>query len=286
MRWPHYDHIFFDCDSTLTAVEGIDALADAGGKGWRIGVLTQASMDGQLDLEQIYDKRLRAIRPTRRQIERIRQIYKQHVVEDAAQVVRALQEWGHQVYIISGGLAEPVIQFGLFLGVPRENIRAVQVEYNALSGDWWQHEDLRGREESYLAYEHGDLTVSDGKARIVRDLLGEKRGRSLLVGDGVSDLLAGTAVDLFVGYGGVVSRPRVQEKAPAFIHTPSLAPLLALAAGPGPFRQTSQSPYQPLLDKVVQLISTGAITIQDERLRSKFNEAFSFACPPVHSRPH
>jgi len=286
MRWPHYDHVFFDCDSTLTAVEGIDVLADASGKGWRIGVLTQAAMEGQLDLEEIYDKRLRALRPTRRQIEQIRQVYKQHIVEDAAQVIQALQDWGHQVYIISGGLAEPVIQFGLFLGIPRGNIRAVEVAYNALSGDWWQHEELRGRDESYLTYDHGDLTVSDGKARIVRELLQGKRGRSLLVGDGMSDLSAGTAVDLFVGYGGVVSRSSVLAKAPAFIHTPSLAPLLTLAAGPGPFRQPDQSPYQPLLDKAIQLVSQGAITIQDEQLSAKFSEAFAFARPSVYSRPH
>ena len=31
MRWPTYQHIFFDCDSTLTTVEGIDALADTAG---------------------------------------------------------------------------------------------------------------------------------------------------------------------------------------------------------------------------------------------------------------
>ena len=286
MRWPHYDHVFFDCDSTLTAVEGIDVLADASGKGWRIGVLTQAAMEGQLDLEEIYDKRLRALRPTRRQIEQIRQVYKQHVVEDAVQVIQALQDWGHQVYIISGGLAEPVIQFGLFLGIPRENIRAVEVAYNALSGEWWQHEELRGRDESYLTYDHGDLTVSDGKARIVRELLQGKRGRSLLVGDGMSDLLASTAVDLFVGYGGVVSRTTVLGKAPAFVHTPSLAPLLTLAAGPGPFRQTHYSPYQLLLEKSLQLIAQGAITIQDEQLSAKFSEAFAFARPSVYSRPH
>ncbi|MCC6606951.1 MAG: phosphoserine phosphatase, partial [Anaerolineae bacterium] len=32
MRWPPYKHVFFDCDSTLTTVEGIDVLAETAGK--------------------------------------------------------------------------------------------------------------------------------------------------------------------------------------------------------------------------------------------------------------
>ena len=59
MRWPHYEHVFFDCDSTLTAVEGIDVLAESAGKGQRVAVLTQAAMDGHVDLEDVYEKRLR-----------------------------------------------------------------------------------------------------------------------------------------------------------------------------------------------------------------------------------
>ncbi|MCI0393722.1 MAG: hypothetical protein L0322_02130, partial [Chloroflexi bacterium] len=122
MRWPPFEHIFFDCDSTLTAVEGIDALAQAAGKGWRVSVLTEAAMNGDLDLEEIYAKRLRAVNPTRGQIQTIRQVYKARAVSDAAEVIAALQALGLKVYIISGGLAEPVVEFGLYLGVPRENI--------------------------------------------------------------------------------------------------------------------------------------------------------------------
>ena len=89
MRWPHYEHVFFDCDSTLTAVEGIDVLAESVGKGRRVEILTQAAMDGQLDLSEVYDKRLRAVRPTQQQVFDIRRSYKRHIVEDAARVITA-----------------------------------------------------------------------------------------------------------------------------------------------------------------------------------------------------
>jgi phosphoserine phosphatase len=285
MRWPHYEHVIFDCDSTLTAVEGIDILAESTGKGWRVGILTRAAMDGHVDLETVYDKRLRALKPTRAQIRAVHQVYKQHVVEDAAAVVALLQQLGHKVYIISGGLAEPVTEFGLFLGVPRRHIRAVVIDYNELAGDWY-FAGRRGDEERYLAYQEGALTLSQGKAEIVAELLAGQSGRSLLVGDGNSDLLAAPAVDLFVGYGGVVKRPRVLAQAPAFLHSSSLAPLLLLAAGPRALRHPgTDSRHRSLIDKGFSLTETGAITFQDERLKTKFQRAFDIARQAIYTRP-
>lgn len=274
MRWPPYQHIFFDCDSTLTAVEGIDVLAQSSGKGWRVEVLTRAAMEGQLALEDVYDRRLSAVKPTRKQIASVRQVYKRNIVQDAAAVVSALQALGHAVYIISGGLAEPVVEFGLFLGVPRENIRAVGVRYNELSGRWWQNDQLSASEKRYLDHDDGALTVSDGKARIMRDLLGNQRGRTLMVGDGLSDLFAGKGADLFVGFGGVVRRAPVESSADCFVSSPSLAPLIAVAAGPAALLELREKGYGELATRTDQLINTGAVTFNNERLNKKFYEAY------------
>ncbi len=279
MRWPPYDHIFFDCDSTLTTIEGIDILAESAGKQWRVEVLTRAAMDGELDLSEVYERRLRAVKPTQNQIRDIRRAYKKNPVEDARAVIGALQELGLQVYIVSGGLLEPVREFGLFLGVPKEHIRAVGVTYDELSGHWWIGDDQR-----YLDYEEGALTVSDGKAEIVRQLLAGKMGRSLLVGDGISDLLASGAVDRFVGFGGVVSRDKVREEAPLFIQSQSLAPLLAAAAGPASLRRLLDTPYEALGDKAWDLIHHGAICFNDKRLERKFNEAVNTARHAYYAR--
>lgn len=281
MRWPHYEHIFFDCDSTLTTVEGIDILAEAVGKKEEIEALTNAAMDGQLDLEEVYGKRLQAIHPTRAQIQDIRRIYKKNMVEDAKQVIATLQEMGHQCYIISGGLAEPVEEFGVYLGVPREKIRAVGVDYNALSGDWWLSQN-RYAKDGYLNYVEGALTISDGKAEIVRELLGGQNGRSLLIGDGNSDLKAGTAVNLFVGYGGVIAREKVQREAAVFIDTPSLTPLLLLATGPATINQLKNPAHYPLFKKAFSLVEKGAIQFNNERLNTKFQKAYQ----AVHTGAH
>jgi len=269
MRWPHYEHVFFDCDSTLTTVEGIDILADSAGKRWRVEVLTQAAMDGDRDLEDIFAKRLRAVKPTHRQIRDIRRAYKQNIVEDARETVSVLLEFGHQVYIISGGLFEPVREFGIYLGIPAENIRAVGVTYNKLSGQWWI-----GGDEQMMTYDESALTISDGKAEIVQEFLAGKRGRSLLVGDGYSDLLAGRAVNLFAGFGGVVQRGRVRQEAPLFVTSPSIAPVLTIAAGPAAVATLETPPYQALGQKSLQLIKSGAIIFNDQQLQEKFNKAF------------
>lgn len=278
MRWPPYEHVFFDCDSTLTTIEGIDILAESAGKKWRVEVLTQAAMEGDLDLAEVYERRLRAVNPRQSQIRAIHRAYKRNPVEDAQAVIAALKELGQEVYIISGGLLEPVREFGLFLGVPKENIRAVGVTYNELSGQWWV-----GGDQRYLDFEDGALTISDGKADIVEELLAGKTGRSLLIGDGVSDLRASRAVDLFAGFGGVVSRQKVREEAPLFIHSPSLAPLLVVAAGPAVLRRLEDTPFESLSLKAWDLIQSGAITFNDERLNKKFSEAVE-AHKTLHSR--
>jgi len=275
MRWPPFKHVFFDCDSTLTSVEGIDVLASSAGKGWRVSVLTRAAMDGELPLEEIYGKRLNAVRPTRGQIISLVQQYKRHVVPDADQVISALQFLGHKVYIISGGLEEPVAEFGLSLSVPRENIRAVEIQYDRLSGEWWRtDQEPLNPEERYLDFEHDPLTLSPGKAQLIQEMIGDEGGRSLLVGDGASDLFAQQAVDLFVGFGGVVRRPQVEAEAPIYINSKSLAPLLIIAAGPAGLRRLKGTPYAGLEEKIVRFIDEDAISFGDQQLERKFERAY------------
>jgi phosphoserine phosphatase len=274
-RWTSFDLIFFDCDSTLSAIEGIDELARLKGKEWRVGLLTEKAMNGDLDLREVYGKRLQAIRPTRGQLKAIEERYWQTLVPDTAEVLAALRFLGKQVFIISGGLAEPVRGFGKRLGVPPENIRAVELEYNELSGDWWRYYEPQSRaRQTYLDYNEGPLTVSSGKPSIVQELAGDRHGRRLMVGDGASDLATRSVVDLFVGFGGVVAREKVKQGADIFVSVNSLAPILPLAVGPGGYARLIGSPHQAIFNKGIQLAQAG-MTIQTDDLRSAFTKAFS-----------
>ncbi|MFQ3567291.1 MAG: HAD-IB family phosphatase [Aggregatilineales bacterium] len=276
-RWPSFDLIFFDCDSTLSSIEGIDELARFKGKELRVGVLTQKAMDGDLDLAEVYGKRLRAIRPTRGQLKAIEEQYWEHLVPDAEAVIAALRFLHKQIFIISGGLAEPVRGFGKRLGIPPENIRAVELEYNELSGEWWRYYEPSARaRQAYLDYDEGPLTVSSGKVAIVRELAGDRPGRRLMIGDGASDLATRPVVDLFVGYGGVVARPKVKAEADAFIEGKSLAPVLPIAAGPKGYARVIGTPHQAVFEKGLALAlgPEPTLTLQTDELHRAFGNAF------------
>jgi len=231
-RWPRYDLIFFDCDSTLSSIEGIDELARLKGKAGRVGLLTNKAMDGELDLAEVYGKRLRAIKPTRAQLKAVEERYWETMVDDAQAVIAALRALEAHVFIISGGLIDAVKGFGRRLGVEAEHIRAVELEYNELSGRWWDYSEPQAQQSKmYLDYNEGPLTVSSGKSAIIRELAGARPGRRMMIGDGSSDLAAASEVDLFVGFGGVVARERVEAGAEVYLRSASLAPILPLAAG-------------------------------------------------------
>lgn len=273
-RWTGFDLIFFDCDSTLSAIEGIDELARFKGKEWRVSVLTQKAMDGELDLSEVYGKRLQAIRPTRGQLKEIEEHYWEQLVPDAMAVLDALRFLNKQIFIISGGLAEPVRGLGRRLGVPPENIRAVELEYNELSGDWWRYYEPGTRAgQTYLDYNEGPLTVSSGKPAIVQELSKGKHGRRMMVGDGASDLATQGLVDLFVGYGGVVSRQKVRDESDVFVSSKSLAPILPLAAGTSGYTRVIGTQHQAVFDLGLALASE-YIAIKSEEMAQTFAEAF------------
>ena len=275
-RWMSFDLIFFDCDSTLSAIEGVDELARLKGKEGRVGLLTQKAMDGDLDLADVYGKRLKAIRPTRGQLAAIEQMYWDTMVPDAQEVVAALHFLGKQVFIISGGLATPVRGFGARLGVPATNIRAVELEFNELSGDWWKYYDAAAQTaESYLAYESSPLTISAGKPDIVRELAGERWGRRLFIGDGMSDLRTRDAVDLFVGFGGVARREKVESGSDVFIYAQSLAPVLPMAVGEPGVEALRGTPYEQLLERGLAMChATEDVGFRNAALRAAFDTTF------------
>lgn len=273
-RWTSFDLIFFDCDSTLSTIEGIDELAKLKGKELRVGLLTQKAMDGDLDLEAVYGKRLQAIRPTRGQLKAIEELYWETIVPDVQAVLDALRYLNKEIFIISGGLAEPVRGFGKRLGVPADHIRAVELEYNELAGDWWRYYEPRTRYgQTYLDYDEGPLTVTSGKPDIIRELAGSKPGRRLMIGDGSSDLATRQVVDLFVGFGGVVAREKVKRDSDLFIHSESIAPLLPVAAGPAGYTKVIGTPHQVIFDKGISLASHN-LTIQPDEMRQAFEKAF------------
>lgn len=268
VRWRSYSVTLFDCDSTLSAVEGIDELPAKPEAQEAVAALTDAAMDGQIPLEEVYGRRLSMLNPTQAEIRSVKSKYKASAVKDAKAVISALADLETETWIISGGLLEPVAEFATWLGIHPDRVRAVGTEFDPLDGDWWC-----GRGDSrYATHDKGHLTTTSGKADVIRSSV-NKPGRRMLVGDGVSDLAASPAVDLFVAYAGVVSRPTVVDAAPVVVNSESLAPVLALSAGPERVRHLVGGPHDAVARACLDQIDDGALSFNDKELAKRFDAA-------------
>ena len=196
-----YRFAFFDVDSTLVTIEGIDVLA---GGDPEIARLTGAAMNGEIPLDQVYATRLERIRPGREQVEQLAATYVCSLVGGAKETIAALQNGGVVVHLVTAGIQQAVLPLADELKIPRRNVHAVALTFDAIGG----YEDFDRR---------SFLTRPGGKELVVRDIRARSHGKAAFVGDGASDLEARPAVDLFIGFGGVVVRPRVKENADVYI---------------------------------------------------------------------
>jgi len=211
-----YDIVVFDCDSTLTKIEGIDELARMKGKEEEICKLTTAVMEGKAKFRQTLKRKLEIVRPCKKDLARLANLYVKNKVKGAKETIAGLKRMGSKVYIVSGAYLEALLPFAKYLGIPNENVFAINLKFRK-NGDYFSP-DWKN-----------PLTRNKGKRHIIQKLA--KQGKTMLIGDGATDLEAKNVVDLFVGFGGVICRPIVREKADIFINLKTLTPILPLVKG-------------------------------------------------------
>ncbi len=205
-----FDIVCFDCDSTLSKIEGIDELARRIGLGDKLAKLTDAAMNGEVALEEIYGKRLDLIKPNRAAIEWLAEFYIAELVEGVLEVFAELAKHNKTIHIISGGLLPAILPLAKLLNVPIENVHAVDM-YFAENGD-------------YLGYEiESPLAKNGGKAAVIKSL---QSTNTFMIGDGKTDLEAQQAGAKVIGFGGVVNRKLVREQADFFVADKNLTAVL------------------------------------------------------------
>ena len=202
--------VFFDVDSTLVTIEGIDELA---GGNPEIARLTAAAMNGEIALDEVYGRRLEIIRPTLHQVEDLGQLYIRSLVTGAEATIRALHDAGVQVRLVTAGIAQAIAPLAAHLGIAAGAVHAVPLLFSP--------------QGHYLDYDRRSfLARTGGKETVVRDVRARAHGRAAFIGDGVSDLETRPAVDLFIGFGGVQMRPRVRDHADVFLPGKDLTAVL------------------------------------------------------------
>ncbi len=204
--------ICFDCDSTVSKIEGIDELGKRAGLGAELADLTHAAMNGLVPLEAVYEQRLALIKPNRASIDWLADLYIAEQVAGAQAVFAALLGQNKQVHIISGGLRAAILPLARLLGLSDEQVHAVDIYF---------HED-----GSYRDFDrHSPLAKTGGKAAVAAQL--GSGGRLALIGDGKTDLEAREAGAYIIGFGGVVDRPVMREQADVYVTEANLKAVLA-----------------------------------------------------------
>jgi len=209
---PPYAGVAFDCDSTLSTIEGIEELARISLKGGprndELRDLTRRAMDGELPLEEVYGRRLAIVRPSRADLELAGRRYVETALPGGRELVAALRALGKRVWIVSGGLLPPVRALAEHLGVPPCDVRAVDVKLDA--------------DGAYAGFDEASpLARAGGKPIVLRELAASlpsdaEHGRRIaLVGDGATDLEAAPVLARFVAFGGVERRESVFAEAAA-----------------------------------------------------------------------
>lgn len=213
----HYRTVIFDCDSTLSAVEGIEELAADFRR--EVETLTDAAMRGEVPLEEVYGRRLALIQPSRDAVSDLVPRYIDGLVEHAAETVAALRSAGVDVRIVSGGLLPAVAGLARHLAIPDDAVAAVPIRFTDTG--------------AYLGYEESaPASRSGGKAEVIRAWKAAGMASPVMfVGDGATDLEARDEVDLFAAYAGVIDRPEVTAAAAVIVRSRSLTPVLPLALG-------------------------------------------------------
>ncbi|XP_043225063.1 phosphoserine phosphatase-like isoform X4 [Amphibalanus amphitrite] len=204
--WKEADAVCFDVDSTVIREEGCDELARFLGKAEEVAELTRRAMSGAMEFREALRLRLELLRPSHADVSRFTSQLPLNVSPGISELVQKLHSRGVKVFLVSGGFHCLIRPIAAALNIPAENITA-----NKLLFDFFGN---------YAGFDESQPTsASGGKARALQRLIDEHKLRCLaMVGDGATDLEAAPPAHVFIGYGGNVVRPKVQEAAPWFVH--------------------------------------------------------------------
>lgn len=219
------DAVVFDCDGTLSQIEGIDELAKKNGVGTEVATMTAEAMAKTGLTLKLYQQRLKLVMPSHGQLVTLAEEYFAAKTEDALSVIRVLQSLNKAVFIISAGLNPSVRLFGQLLDVPAKQIYAVDVKFD--------------EKNEYVSFdERSPLVRKNGKREIINRIK-KTYPRLVFIGDGINDLEAGDLVVRFIGYGGSYYRENIAEQCEFYLHRPTLAGLLPLSLTSSEYQQLS-----------------------------------------------
>lgn len=198
--------VFFDLDSTLCKIEGLDFLAEIKGKDGKVKEITEKAMNGLLPFKKALLLKLNLIKPSKKDFALLSKAYLKNLSPGAKEAIEFFKKKRAEIFIITGSFYPAVLPLAEKLAIRPDNVFANKIFFDEKGN--YKGIDLQN-----------PLSRNKGKPAVIKNLLPKYNPRpySIFIGDSITDLEAKEAVDLFIGYGGVKIRKKVKEKADIFI---------------------------------------------------------------------
>jgi phosphoserine phosphatase len=199
------DAVCFDVDSTVIAEEGIDVLAEHLGKGSAVAELTKQAMQGDTKFQDALQMRLDLMKPSKSQIENCLKEKPLVITDGAEGLMQSLQAKNIDIWLVSGGFRIMIEPIASQLKIPISNIFANTILFDS--------------EGNYQSFDPNEPTSRDmGKPKALEQIKAAKNYETMImVGDGATDAQAKPPANAFIGFGGVIEREAVKQKADWFV---------------------------------------------------------------------
>ena len=206
--------IIFDCDGTLSSIEGVDELARMNHVATQVAELTAQAMNETGLNEALYAKRLDLIQPRKMQLEEVADHYYATCTEGLQPLLQQLRQAAITIYVVSSGLNPSVMLFAERLGIAATHVHAVDLVFDA--------------QGNYQDFDRSSPLIQPRGKREVVDLLKREHDAIAYVGDGMNDIAVIDDVTLFVGFGGHFFRAHLQAQCQHYLTESSFEPLTQL----------------------------------------------------------
>ena len=216
LRLTDFKLIAFDMDSTLIDIECVDEIAAAVGRKPQVAAITEAAMRGEIaDYKESLRQRVALLKGvTAADMERIYQNHLQ-LNPGAAELVRACQQAGLKVLLVSGGFTFFTDRIRDRLGIDYTRANVLELDNGVLTG-------------RMVDQPWGDICDGAEKRTMLLQTcaaLGISPGQAIAMGDGANDLPMMAESGLSVAYH---AKPAVREFANVSIESGGLDRLLTL----------------------------------------------------------
>jgi len=159
-------------------------------------------MEGNIKFEDALAARLGIIQPSKSDIVACLQNHPFALSPGIDTLIETLNEHGTDVFLVSGGFRIMIEPIAKSLCVSKANIVANTILFDEKTGN-------------YLDFDRTEPTSKDmGKPKAIQQIKDQYSYKTIvMVGDGATDAQAKPPADAFIGFGGVVVREAVKNKA-------------------------------------------------------------------------